>query len=138
MYEFSRAIYRELAGDLITQPRSSASRRAFLEACEATLQRLACDRHRFAKPARSLFREVRGDFPLASQQRVYSVIAEQIALATEFVDRAFAEGRTPEGSLIECHGVTRSGNGCRRLVVPGLQYCPSHRHLDSSILEASA
>lgn len=130
MYQFSRAIYRELATDVIDRPGSSANRRALLAACEATLDRLARDRHHFAKPARFLFREVRAYFPMDRQLRVHTVVTRHVALATEFVDQALAEGRTPDGSVVQCVAVTRAGRACQRACIPGLKHCPSHRHLE--------
>ena len=130
MYQFSRAIYRELATDVIDRPGSSANRRALLAACEVTLDRLARDRHQFAKPARSPFREVRIYFPIHRQLRVHTVVTRHVALAIEFVDQALAEGRTPDGSVVRCHAVTRAGKACKRERIPGLTYCPSHRHLE--------
>ena len=53
MYQFSRAIYRELAPDIIEE-RPSCHRRPnherVLRACEAAIERLATDRHYFAGP----------------------------------------------------------------------------------------
>ena len=106
MYQFSRAIYRELQRDLVEGPRSDDAR-ALLAACEATFARLARDRQSFAKPARSLFREVRMYFPMDRQLRVYTVIA-----------------------VLHCNAMTRSGRACQRDPLPGLKYCPSHQHLE--------
>ena len=54
MYQFSRAIYRELA-PYITERRpnvpTASNHKQVLDACEAALERLATDRHYFAKPA---------------------------------------------------------------------------------------
>ena len=58
MYRFSRSIYRELCSRVIEQEHAGASsRQHLLEACEATMERLAVDRRYFARPARSLFSE---------------------------------------------------------------------------------
>ena len=129
MYQFSRAIYRELQPDLLRGPRS-ADARDLLAACEATFDRLARDRHCFPRPARSLFREVRMYFPMDRQLRVYTVIAQHVDLATAYLDRMIAEGRMPEGTVIQCNALTRSGRNCRREPLPGFSYCPSHQHLE--------
>ena len=128
MYQFSRAIYRELAPDVIDAPGSSASRRAVLIACEATCDRLASDRD-FARPTRTLFREIRVYFPLERQMRVYYVIQRHLEAASGYVERTLAEGRTLDGSPAHCRASTRSGRPCRRDPLPGLEHCPSHRHL---------
>ena len=67
MYQFSRSIYRELAGEVIEDGKDAfANRLAFLKSCESAMERLAGDRHYFARPARSLFRDVRVYFPMSS------------------------------------------------------------------------
>jgi hypothetical protein len=129
MYQFSRAIYRELQADLLEGPHGDDARE-LLAACEATFVRLARDRHCFAKPARSLFRDVRMYFPIDRQLRVYAVIALHVDVATTYLDRMLAEGIVPEGALLHCNALTRSGKACRRDPLPGREYCPSHRHLE--------
>ena len=129
MYQFSRAIYRELQPDLLHGPRSDDAR-DLLAACEATFTRLASDRRCFAKPARWLFREVRMYFPMDRQLRVYTVIVQHVDLATAYLDRMIAEGRMPEGTVLHCNALTRSGRSCQREPLPGLSYCPSHQHLE--------
>jgi hypothetical protein len=132
MYQFSRAIYRELAPDVIEEPGSTRNRRAVLAACEATCDRLANDRRYFANPTRTLFREIRTYFPLARQPRVYTVILLHLELAGGYVDRALAQGRTPNGSAAHCRASTRHGKPCRREPRPGRDHCPSHRHLEEA------
>jgi hypothetical protein len=129
MYQFSRAIYRELHPDLHEAPRSPHARH-LLAACEATFTRLASDRDCFPRPARSLFREVRMYFPMDRQLRAYTVIARHVELATAYIDRMIAEGRLPEGAVVHCKALTRSGRACQREPLPGLSYCPSHQHLE--------
>ena len=69
MYQFSRAIYRELAGEILepdtawSEPCSNHER--VLKACETAIERLATDRHYFARPARSLFNDIRIYFPVS-------------------------------------------------------------------------
>jgi hypothetical protein len=57
MYQFSRSIFRELAPGVIPSrgEDETATRMRFLRACEASMERLASDRHYFAKPVRTLF-----------------------------------------------------------------------------------
>ena len=128
MYQFSRAIYRELASDVVEAPGSSANRRAVLIACEATCERLANDRD-FARPTRTLFREIRVYFPLQRQMHVYTVIQRHLEVAGGYVERARAEGVSLDGSVQHCRASTRGGRPCRRDPLPGLDHCPSHRHL---------
>ena len=67
MYRFSRAIYRELADEIIEDPHGVARKtnhERVLRACEAAVERLATDRHYFAQPARTLFNDIRAYFPM--------------------------------------------------------------------------
>ena len=50
------------------------------------MERLALDRHYFAKPVKTLFNDVRHFFPMTEQLRVYRALREHMTLATEFVD----------------------------------------------------
>ena len=140
MYQFSRSIYRELASDVREDPRqmSCVNRARFLRACEAAVERLATDRHYFARPARTLFNDVRTYFPIARQLRVYRVIERHMALATEYVDRHAQAGVTFDGSPLCCHATTRKGTACQRVPLPGSQYCPSHKHLEEDFAATAA
>lgn len=133
MYQFSRAIYRDLA-PLVREHRSFGgavrARRTLLEACETTVERLATDRHYFRQPARFLFEQVRTLFPLRAQARVRRVIERHLAVATAYVDEHWREGVTFDGSPLRCHATTRKGTPCQRVPLPGSRYCPSHKHLE--------
>ena len=90
MYGFSRAIYRELADEIIEDPHSArrcTNHERVLRECEAAVARLATDRQYFARPARTLFREIRLYFPMSSQLRVLQVVEHYVALADEFLRR---------------------------------------------------
>ena len=63
MYQFSRALYRELARDVDTSEHPDAHCRV-LHACEQNIERLVGDRHYFARPARTLFMDIRRYFPI--------------------------------------------------------------------------
>src|SRR4051812_28682337 len=81
MYQLSRSIYRDLAPRIDATDgveRTFAARRTLLDACEAPIQRLVSDRRYFARPAKTLFTEVREHFALAEQVRVYMVIERHI------------------------------------------------------------
>jgi hypothetical protein len=140
MYQFSRSIYRELSesvvGDTCTSLVSNQQR--LLHSCEAALERLANDRHYFARPVRTLFNDVRTLFPLDKQLRVYSVIERHMRLATDYVDYCAKEGASLTGAPLECHATTRRGTACRREPLPGSRYCPSHKHLENEFEAATA
>ena len=104
------------------------------------MERLAPDRHYFARPVRTLFNDIRCLFPMSSQMRVYRVIENHVSLAIEYVDTQAREGVTFDGSPLCCHATTRKGTSCQRVPLPGTKYCPSHKHLDEDVvaLEFSA
>jgi hypothetical protein len=132
MYQFSRSIYRALYGEVIGDGCASVAenRQRVLEACEEAMQRLASDRHYFARPSRTLFKDVRVFFPMRSQMRVYGVIDHYMRLATAYVDQHARAGLSLDGSPLCCHATTRKGTACQRLPLPGAKYCPSHQHLE--------
>jgi hypothetical protein len=132
MYQFSRSLYRELSPEVLPDAGGDvrANRAEFLRCCEQAVERIATDRHYFAKPARSLYRDVRGLFPMSVQLRAYRLIERHMTLATDFVERAELAGRTLDGSPLSCHASTRRGTSCQRIPLPGNKYCPSHRHLE--------
>jgi hypothetical protein len=131
MYQFSRAIYTELAPRIARQEgrdeAHAVARQQLLKACEATIQRLATDHRYFAKPTKTLFTDVRELFTLSEQIRVHMIIAHYIDMAVEYIESlpedAFGEQRS-------CPASTRRGTPCQREPRPGLEYCPSHRHLE--------
>lgn len=135
MYRFSRSIYRELAPRVIEEVHGDPQpRQLLLEACESTLRRLACDRRYFARPARSLFNEVRIHFPISEQLYVYRVIERNITLASEFLEKLPPDVAL-DGVPRECRASTRKGKPCQRDPLPGRDYCPSHKHLEEPVEE---
>ncbi len=134
MYRFSRSIYREIAQAVIEDDGDQTgcrNKQLVLDACENTIKRLACDRHYFARPARTLFNEVRMHFSLADQLRVWMVIDRNIKLAHAFLER-MPEGVALEGIPRHCRAHTRKGTPCQREPLPSRDYCPSHKHLEET------
>jgi hypothetical protein len=132
MYGFSRAIYRELAEDIVEDAQSGgpcANHERVLRACEATVERLATDRHYFARPARTLFNDIRIYFPMTSQLRVLRVIEHYLALVDDVVSRMPKNGVDVNGNPLQCRSSTRKGTQCQRMPLPHNGYCPSHQHL---------
>ena len=138
MYQFSRSLYRELAADVCVDRNVAESRARLLRACEAAVERLATDPHYFARPARTLFRDVRSLFPMSRQLRVYEVVERHMTLASDYVDRAAQAGVRLDGAPLSCHATTRRGTPCQRVPLPGSQYCPSHKHLDEDFTVVAA
>jgi hypothetical protein len=132
MYRFSRAIYRELADDIVEDPHNAGSRinhERVLHACESAVERLATDRRYFAHPARTLFCDIRAYFPMTEQVRVLRVIQRYLTLADEFLRRLPQNGFDAYGNPLQCRASTRKGTPCQRMPLPHNGYCPSHQHL---------
>lgn len=129
MYQFSRAIYRELAKDIDTADGSRDGHAAVLRACEATMHRLSTDRQYFAKPARTLFGDIRPYFPMSAQARVWRVVQAYIDGAEQWLLRQPRHGYDAQGNPLQCRATTRRGTACQREPHPSNGYCPSHQHL---------
>ena len=131
MYQFSRAIYRELARDIRPLPGECAqhAHTAVLEACERTIERMATDRHYFKRPVRTLFNDVRANFPMRAQSRVWRVVSCYLKCADEWLDRQPQHGYDVNGNPLQCRATTRKGTPCQRVPLPHNGYCPSHQHL---------
>jgi hypothetical protein len=131
MYRFSRAIYRELADEIIEDPGGNryANHERVLRACEAAIERLATDRFYFAHPARTLFQDIRHYFPMSSQRRVLTVVERYLDFADEFLKHQPQNGFDVYGNPLQCRASTRKGTPCQRMPLPHNGYCPSHQHL---------
>jgi hypothetical protein len=133
MYQFSRAIYRELAPRILAPPHGVPATRnhtAVLRACEDVITRLATDRHYFAHPARTLFCDIRSYFPMDAQGHVHHVVTQYTTFAERFLAEHPHEGYTAiSGAPPQCRATTRKGSACQRTPLPHNGYCPSHQHL---------
>ena len=140
MYQFSRSIYRELQGVVVPERGEDVAlaRQRFLRSCEVSMERLATDRHYFARPTRTLFNDVRCFFAINQQTRVWRTVERTVALATEYVESQARSGVTFDGSPLCCHASTRKGTACQRVPLPGSKYCPSHKHLEEEFEVAAA
>ena len=132
MYQFSRAIYRELAPYILesrpaTQLQSNQA--LVLSSCERAIERLVSDRRHFARPARTLFNDIRVYFPMSAQYRVYQVVDRYMRFAKEYFSTRPLNGYDIEGNRLECRATTRRGTPCQRTPLPHNGYCPSHQHL---------
>jgi hypothetical protein len=133
MYQFSRAIYRELAPRILAPAPGIPTTRnhaAVLRACEDVITRLATDRHYFARPARTLFCDIRTYFPMSAQAEVHHVVTLYTGYAERFLAEHPHEGYTAiSGAPPQCRATTRKGSACQRTPLPHNGYCPSHQHL---------
>ena len=125
-HHFSRLLYRQLASLLRDDPRQGGTkeqRQRLLDACEATMKRLAFDPEYFANPEKYLFTEIRPLFAIGDQLRVRMIIDLELGIFKVALARQQALVRR------DCAAYTRSGDRCRRPPLGGGRYCPSHRHL---------
>jgi hypothetical protein len=136
-HHFSRAIYRELAPHVLTEQYSQpgTNRRRVLRSCEGTMERLIHDQRHFARPAHSLFNEIRVYFSLASQLHVYMVVKRHVDAAVAMLSRIPEEQVNGFGVPRQCQAMTRKGQPCQRPPLPRNEYCPSHQHLNESFGE---
>ena len=132
-------MYRELADTVSGVQVNIVEGRAYLlRSCEAAVERLARDRHYFARPTKTLFNDVRNLFPIEEQLRAFCVIDRHMKLAALYVDQQEQDGQSPDGSPRCCHATTRKGTACQREPLPGSRYCPSHKHLDNEFEAVTA
>jgi hypothetical protein len=133
MYQFSRAIYRELAPRISAPPvatTATTNHCAVLRACEDVITRMATDRHYFARPARTLFCDIRSYFPMSEQAHVHHVVTRYVGYAQQFLAEHPHEGYTAvSGAPPQCRATTRKGAACQRVPLAHNGYCPSHQHL---------
>jgi len=133
MYQFSRAIYRELAPRILEPPqgaRAGVNHEQVLRACEAVVTRMATDRHYFAHPARKLFCEIRRYFAMSEQGRVHRVVTRYIGYGERYLAaNPVAAYTAVSGEPPQCRATTRKGSACQRVPLPHNGYCPSHQHL---------
>lgn len=128
MYQFSRAIYREISNE-IEDDAGRQAHEAVLRSCEQCIERLVKDRHYFARPARTLFADIRLHFPMRAQARVWRVVSAYVAAADEWLERQPRQGYDAGGNPVQCRATTRRGTPCRRDPLERNGYCPSHQHL---------
>ena len=135
MYRFSRSIYRQIASAVVEDdhdPTGCRNKQAVLDACEDVIRRMTTDGRYFARPARTLFADVRTHFPLSEQFRVWTVIDRNLKLAAEFLER-MPDGVALNGVQRHCRAHTRKGTPCQREPLPGRDHCPSHKHLEEPV-----
>ena len=132
MYQYSRAIYRsikDLTDPYVDPETQLVYRRAVLDACEQTMERLATDPHYFANPDRTLFQDIRRYFPITAQAQVAWAVEQGVRAAVDFIQEQIESGLL-DGGIARCRATTRKGKPCQRTPLPEREYCPSHQHLE--------
>src|SRR5437588_9632520 len=133
MYQYSRAIYRsirDLIDPYVAPQMQLEFRRAVLEQCELTMERLAKDPLYFAKPDRALFQDIRRHFPITAQAEVAWAVQAGVTAASTFIQEQIESGAL-DGGVARCRATTRKGKPCQRTPLPDRDYCPSHQHLEA-------
>jgi hypothetical protein len=136
MYQISRAIYRDLAPNIVG---GRDAHTHVLGACERAIARLIEDRHYFARPSRTLFQDVRPFIQLSGQAHAWHVVDAYLKLAIDTIDRMPKNGYDVNGNPLQCRATTRRGTPCQRVPLHHNGYCPSHQHLaETEELESGA
>jgi hypothetical protein len=110
-------------------------RRAVLDHCEQTMERLAKDPLYFAMPDRALFQDIRRYFPITAQAEVAWAVQKGVNAAMTFIEEQIEAGAL-DGGVARCRATTRKGKPCQRTPLPDRDYCPSHQHLERSPVAA--
>src|SRR5436189_4095175 len=95
MYQYSRAIYRSIKDltDPYVDPATQLEyRRAVLDSCEQTMERLASDPHYFSNPDRALFQDIRRYFPIPNQAHVAWCGTKVVTAACRFIQAPIEAG----------------------------------------------
>src|ERR687886_358369 len=132
MYQYSRAIYRsikDLIDPYVDRQTHLEYRRAVLEACEQTMERLAEAPFFFAQRDGALSKDIRRYFPLPAQAQVAWAVKEGVTAACAFIEEQVESGAL-DGGVARCRATTRKGKPCQRTPLPDRDYCPSHQHLE--------
>ena len=86
---------------------------------------LATDRHYFARPARTLFCDIRNYFPMCAQAHVHQVVCRYMGFAQQFLVEHPHEGYTAvSGEPPQCRATTRKGSACQRVPLPAQRLLP--------------
>ena len=130
MYELSRDLFRTIRPGLLPDRRDPARpARTLLALCEDAVRCTAQSPAARRLHAKRLFAQARSFYPpsdqLALSTRIEVAMAEVHGRLVEHTG-----GRT--GGLLRCAATTRRHTACMREPIPGLRYCPSHRHLDAT------
>jgi hypothetical protein len=129
VYEFSRAIYRDLRPFLQIDPRSPGRvERLLIAECEDTVQRMAGGYNLVPGPAAHLFARVRFLFPVRHQARVRNIAADRLQ-AIDATLRADPSAYGATNGRRRCRALTVQGQPCQREPQLESSYCASHRHM---------
>jgi hypothetical protein len=125
LHRFTRDLWRALKPSLMPDPRRPGwSERYLLQACEATVARLAADPQSEPMAARTLFSTARSLMRAQDQLRTSDVIDRHLARARAY----FETQRGAQGldGAPRCAALNRKGRPCGREPMWGTPFCVSH------------
>lgn len=126
MHMLTRSLYRKLAPEL-AEPADRRAHEFLLDACDAATTRLFLGENLpGARPARSLFRDIRHLFSVTDQKAVLAAVRAHVQTTLLLAARLEGERRK------DCQAFSRKGAPCQREAQPGLYFCPSHKHLEET------
>ena len=134
MYQFSRAIYRELAPHVLPPPRGAGARASTTSRCCARARRSSSGWRPTATTspnprARCTATSARY-FAISEQGNVHRVVNRYIGYAERYLaENPIAAYTAVSGQLPQCRATTRKGSACQRVPLAHNGYCPSHQHL---------
>jgi hypothetical protein len=125
MERLARALWRALRPSLLPDPRRPGwSERYLLQACEASVARLAADPRSEPMASRTLFSAARSLMRAQDQLRAAQVIERHMARArAHFEVERDARGL---GGSPRCAALNRKGKPCGREPIWGTPFCVSH------------
>ncbi len=98
-----------------------------LELCEESISGIARTPNALTHHASRLFSKLRGLYAPAHHVALLTTIERELERVHE---RLVEQVGARSGGLLRCAAMTRRSTACMREPIPGLRYCPSHRHLD--------
>jgi hypothetical protein len=128
VYEISRDLFRALRPGLLGDSRSPARpSRTLLGLCEESISGIARTPNALGHHASRLFTKIRGLYPPAQHVALLALIERELHRVH---DKLVEQVGDRTGGLLRCAAMTRRNTPCMREPIPGLRYCPSHRHLN--------
>jgi hypothetical protein len=125
MHRLTRDLWRALKPSLMPDPRRPGwSERYLLQACEATVARLAADPQSEPMASRTLFSTARSLMRAQDQLRASDVIERHLARARAYFETQ--RGAQGLGGAPRCAALNRKGKPCGCEPMWGTPFCVSH------------
>lgn len=126
MQRFTRDLWKALTPSLMPDPRRPGwSQRYLLDACEASVARLAADPRSEPMASRTLFSAARSLMRAQDQLRASHIISGHLARARVYFE-AERGVQGLDGTSPRCAALNRKGKPCGREPIWGTPFCVSH------------